>query len=97
MANLDLNLSDIHSELLSAYISHRNALRSVCLSLYQVHELFDVHNGGNSEEVGNLLSLYAEQLESSLASLTSQLLNRGAPPLKAGGSDLVIDSDRGKS
>jgi hypothetical protein len=97
MADLDSNLSDIRSELFSAYIAHRNTLRSVCLSLYQVHELFDVYEGGNAEEVGNLLSLYAEQLEKSLVSLTSQLLNRGAPPQKAGGSDLVIDSDRGKS
>jgi hypothetical protein len=93
MADLDLNLS---AELFSAYLSHRNTLRSVCLSLYQVHELFDAYEGGNAEEVGNLLGLYAEQLEKSLVPLTSQLLNRGAPPL-AGGSDLAIDLDRGKS
>lgn len=91
MAKTDLNVSDSSSELFSAYISHRNTLQAVCLALYQVHSLFDPEEGGNAEEVGNLLALFSEQLENSLVPLSCQLLNRGAPPL-AVGSDLVIDS-----
>jgi hypothetical protein len=93
MAKTDLNVSDCTSELFSAYISHRNTLRAVCLALHQAHShsLFDSDRRSNSQVIGNLLALLAVQLESSLAPLSRQLLNRGAPPL-AVGSDLVVDA-----
>jgi len=97
MAKTDLNGSDISSELFSEYISHRNTVQAVCLALCRTHLLFDPAEGGNVEEVGNLFTLLSEQLESSFVLLSGQLLNRGAPPLKAVGSDLVIDPKLSKS
>ena len=95
MAKTDLNVSDCPSELFSAYLSHRNTLRAVCLALHQAHShsLFDSYRRSNSQVIGSLLALLANQLEGSLAPLSRQLLNRGAPPL-AVGSDLAIDATR---
>lgn len=95
MAKTDLNVSDCSSELFSAYISHRNTLRAVCLALHQAHShsLFSCRS--NTQAIGSLLALLADRLESSLTPLSRQLLNRGAPPL-AEGSDLAIDAARVK-
>lgn len=95
MAKTDLNVSDCSSELFSAYISHRNTLRAVCLALRQAHSHSLFSGESNTQAIGDLLALLADRLERSLTPLTRQLLNRGVP-LLAVGSDLVIDAARVK-